>query len=96
MLQDGSSSVIQQDQINWPDPLTLPLTGHYLKVGEEAVQFLLAGPFVEVLAAGVEQNTHQSQAQQVLRGVQRVKHVLCRHQATQHSPGQQRPALSTQ
>ena len=48
----------------------------YLKVGEEAVQFLLAGPLVKVLATGVQQHTHQSQTQQVLWRVQGVRHFL--------------------
>ena len=53
-----------------------PASEEYLKVGEEAVQFLLAGPLVKVLATGVQQHAHQSQTQQVLWRVQGVRHFL--------------------
>ena len=49
----------------------------YLEEDEETVQLLLAGALVKVLAAGVQQHTHQPQAEEVFWGVQRVGRIFC-------------------
>ena len=55
----------------------------YLKVSEEAVQLLLAGSLVKILAAGVQQHTHQPESQQVLGGVQEVWCILWKYHAAE-------------
>lgn len=57
-----------------PRPLPLPPLHLQtcLEVDEEAVELLLAGASVEVLAAGVQQCAHQPDAEEVLGGVQRA------------------------
>lgn len=54
-------------------------TNAHLEVNEEAVELLLAGAPIEVLSAGVQQGADQTDAEQVLRRVQRARRAIRVH-----------------
>lgn len=69
MWETASTSFPQDLPPPPPQPIQLRTC---LEVDEEAVELLLAGAAVEVLAAGVQQGAHQPDAEEVLGRVQRA------------------------
>ena len=61
----------EPSQVNWQSRL-IPssFVWVYLEVGKEAVEFSFGAATVEVLSAGVEQGANQTDAEQMLRGVE--------------------------